>query len=88
MLKYWPFANHPKEFAFLTILIELVEVVVNLDDLRPLVRPICIRIAKCLTSDHIRLADRAQEYFKNDHFCRLIIHFKEVAYPILVTVID
>ena len=52
LLRYWPFANSPKEIMFMTELIEVLEVS-EITKLEPLINKLFKRIIKCISGPHL-----------------------------------
>jgi len=65
LLKFWPFGNSIKETLFVSELQEVLEVCEG-NKLDPLVKPLFLRIQKCISGPHLQVADRAMCFFEND----------------------
>ena len=86
LLRYWPFANGAKELAFLAELIEVFDYS-DVDKLERLIGKLFRRIARCISGNHLQVADRAMCLFENDHMIQIIQHYKKITYGILVPAI-
>lgn len=86
LLRYWPFANSPKEIMFMTELIEVLEVS-EITKLEPLVPKLFKRIIKCISGPHLQVADRAMCFFENDYFLTILKTYRNIIFPLLVPVI-
>lgn len=86
ILKYWPFANYLKETLFLTELLEILEVC-ETDKISFLIPKLFKRLIKCISGNHLQIADKAMCFFENDFFLSILKMYKEVAFPMLVPVI-
>jgi serine/threonine-protein phosphatase 2A regulatory subunit B' len=86
LLKYWPFGNSAKETAFLTELLEVLEVC-DLIKLEPLIPRLFKRLIKCIAGPHLQVADRAMCFFENDYFLSILKTYKNQTFPMLVPVI-
>ncbi len=88
LLKYWPFANYAKETLFLTELLDILEVCCDTAKLEPLLPKIFKRLVRCISSPHLQVSDRSMCFFENDFFLNILKNYKQVAFPILVPVIN
>lgn len=86
LLRYWPFANSPKETLFVQELQEVLEVCEG-SKLEPLIKPLFRRIVKCISGPHLQVADRAMCFFENDYFLGILRNYKEMTFPMLVPTI-
>lgn len=86
LLKYWPFGNSAKETAFLTELLEVLEVC-DMIKLEPLIPKLFKRLIKCISGPHLQVADRAMCFFENDYFLSILKTYKNQTFPMLVPVI-
>lgn len=86
LLRYWPFANSPKEIMFMTELIEVLEVS-EITKLEPLINRLFKRIIKCISGPHLQVADRAMCFFENDYFLTILKTYRQIIFPLLVPVI-
>ena len=87
LLKFWPFASKDKEPLFLTEIQEVLEVA-TVEKIEHLVQPLFHRIAKCISGDYIKVCDKAMTLFQNEFFMNALKHYKKIAFPILVPVIN
>ncbi len=88
LLKYWPFANYAKETLFLAELLDILEVCCDTQKLEPLLPKIFKRLVKCIASPHLQVSDRSMCFFENDFFLNILRNYKQIAFPILVPVIN
>jgi len=65
LLRFWPFGNSIKETLFVSELQEVLEVCEG-NKLDPLIKPLFMRIQKCISGPHLQVADRAMCFFEND----------------------
>ncbi|GFY87271.1 protein phosphatase 2A regulatory B subunit family protein [Actinidia rufa] len=71
LLKYWPVTNSSKEVMFLSELEEVLEATQPPEFQRCMV-PLFRQIARCLSSSHFQVAERALFLWNNDHIENLI----------------
>jgi serine/threonine-protein phosphatase 2A regulatory subunit B' len=88
LLKYWPFANYAKETLFLAELLDILEVCCDTAKLEPLLPKIFKRLVRCIASPHLQVSDRSMCFFENDFFLNILKNYKNIAFPILVPVIN
>ncbi|KAH8495438.1 hypothetical protein H0E87_018569, partial [Populus deltoides] len=69
--KYWPITNSSKEVMFLSELEEVLEATQPAEFQRCMV-PLFRQIARCLSSSHFQVAERALYLWNNDHIENLI----------------
>ncbi len=86
ILKYWPFANFVKETLFLQELPEVLEFC-DVDKLKPIIPKLFKRILKCISGNHLQVADRAMCFFESESFVQIIKHYKTLTFNMLVPVI-
>lgn len=86
LLKYWPFANSPKETLFLSELQEVLEVC-ELSKLEPWIVKLFKRLVKCISGPQLQVADRAMCFFENDYFLGILRTYKHITFPMVVPVI-
>jgi len=87
ILIYWPFANFVKETLFLQELPEVLEFC-DVDKLKPLIPKLFKRILKCISGNHLQVADRAMCLFESESFVQIIKHYKTLTFNMLVPVIS
>ncbi|KAL3640066.1 hypothetical protein CASFOL_015034 [Castilleja foliolosa] len=82
LLKYWPITNSSKEVMFLGELEEVLEATQAPEFQRCMV-PLFRQIARCLSSSHFQVAERALFLWNNDHIESLIKQNRKVVLPII-----
>ncbi|CAM8980628.1 unnamed protein product [Rhodiola kirilowii] len=82
LLKYWPITNSSKEVMFLGELEEVLEATQPPEFQRCMV-PLFRQIARCLSSSHFQVAERALFLWNNDHIENLIKQNRKVILPII-----
>lgn len=86
LLRYWPFANSPKEVMFITEILEVLEAC-EVQKLEPYIPKLFKRLVKCIAGLHLQVADRAMCFFENDYFLTILKTYKSYTFPLLVPVI-
>ncbi|KAM7269013.1 hypothetical protein ACFE04_024510 [Oxalis oulophora] len=87
LLRYWPITNSSKEVLFLNLLEEVLEATQPPEFQRCMV-PLFHQIARCLTSLHFQVAERALFFWNNDHVQNLIIQNRPVILPIIFPALE
>ncbi|KAF7813643.1 serine/threonine protein phosphatase 2A 57 kDa regulatory subunit B' theta isoform-like [Senna tora] len=87
LLKYWPITNSSKEVMFLTELEEVLEATQPAEFQRCAV-PLFRQIARCLSSSHFQVAERALYLWNNDHIESLIRQNRKVILPIIFPALE
>ncbi|PWA94349.1 protein phosphatase 2A, regulatory B subunit, B56, Armadillo-type fold protein [Artemisia annua] len=87
LLKYWPITNSSKEVMFLSELEEVLEATQPPEFQRCMV-PLFRQIARCLSSSHFQVAERALFLWNNDHIENLIRQNREVILPIIYPALE
>ncbi|XP_054788021.1 serine/threonine protein phosphatase 2A 57 kDa regulatory subunit B' theta isoform-like [Prosopis cineraria] len=87
LLKYWPITNSSKEVMFLSELEEILEVTQPAEFQRCMV-PLFRQIARCLSSSHFQVAERALYLWNNDHIENLIRQNRKVILPIIFPALE
>ncbi|XP_076881109.1 serine/threonine protein phosphatase 2A 57 kDa regulatory subunit B' theta isoform-like [Bidens hawaiensis] len=82
LLKYWPITNSSKEVMFLSELEEVLEAT-QLPEFQRCMVPLFHQIARCLSSSHFQVAERALFLWNNDHIDNLIKQNRKVILPII-----
>ncbi|KAJ8899763.1 hypothetical protein K2173_019463 [Erythroxylum novogranatense] len=82
MLKFWPVTNCQKEVLFLGELEEVLEATQSAEFQRCMVL-LFRQIARCLTSSHFQVAERALFLWNNEHIVGLIAQNRGVILPII-----
>ncbi|KAJ8749856.1 hypothetical protein K2173_013771 [Erythroxylum novogranatense] len=87
MLKYWPITNSSKEVMFLGELEEVLEAT-QLPEFQRCMVPLFRQIARCLSSSHFQVAERALFLWNNDHIENLIKQNRKVILPIIFPALE
>ncbi|PON44021.1 Protein phosphatase [Parasponia andersonii] len=87
LLKYWPITNSSKEVMFLGELEEVLEATQPAEFQRCMV-PLFRQIARCLSSSHFQVAERALFLWNNDHIENLIKQNRKVILPIIFPALE
>ncbi|KAL9225569.1 hypothetical protein vseg_001475 [Gypsophila vaccaria] len=87
LLKYWPITNSSKEVMFLSELEEVLEAT-QLPEFQRCVVPLFSRIARCLSSSHFQVAERALYLWSNDHVENLIKQNSKVILPTILPALE
>lgn len=82
LLKFWPKTHSPKEVMFLNELEELLDVIEPAEFQKVMV-PLFKQIAKCVSSPHFQVAERALYYWNNEYIMSLIADNSQVILPIM-----
>ncbi|KAG2174620.1 hypothetical protein INT44_006884 [Umbelopsis vinacea] len=82
LLRYWPKVNTSKEVMFLTEIEEILEVI-DVQEFQIIMVPLFTRIAECVSSTHIQVAERALYYWNNEYIVSLMAENIEVILPIV-----
>ncbi|KAK2163233.1 hypothetical protein LSH36_83g01069 [Paralvinella palmiformis] len=71
LLKFWPKVHSPKEVMFLNELEEILDVIEPAEFHKVMV-PLFKQLAKCVSSPHFQVAERALYYWNNEYILSLI----------------
>ncbi|XP_041355099.1 serine/threonine-protein phosphatase 2A 56 kDa regulatory subunit delta isoform-like isoform X3 [Gigantopelta aegis] len=71
LLKYWPKVHSPKEVMFLNELEEILDVIEPIEFVKVMV-PLFKQLAKCVSSPHFQVAERALYFWNNEYILSLI----------------
>ncbi|XP_011176471.2 uncharacterized protein LOC105208376 isoform X2 [Zeugodacus cucurbitae] len=82
LLKFWPKTHSPKEVMFLNELEELLDVI-EPAEFQKVMEPLFRQIAKCVSSPHFQVAERALYYWNNEYIMSLIADNSQVILPIM-----
>ncbi|CAO1403464.1 unnamed protein product [Diamesa serratosioi] len=82
LLKFWPKTHSPKEVMFLNELEEILDII-EPAEFQKVVVPLFSQIAKCVSSPHFQVAERALYYWNNDYIMSLITENSTVILPIM-----
>ncbi|CAF1061869.1 unnamed protein product [Adineta ricciae] len=82
LLKYWPKTHSPKEVMFLNELEEILDVIEPVEFQKVMV-PLFKQLAKCVSSPHFQVAERALYYWNNEYIMSLLTENATVILPIM-----
>ncbi|XP_028844671.1 serine/threonine-protein phosphatase 2A 56 kDa regulatory subunit delta isoform isoform X1 [Denticeps clupeoides] len=71
LLKFWPKTHSPKEVMFLNELEEILDVIEPTEFVK-VMEPLFRQLAKCVSSPHFQVAERALYYWNNEYIMSLI----------------
>ena len=80
LLRYWPATNSQKEVLFLGELEELLELTRE-EEFAAVAAPLFSRVARCLTSPHFQVAERALFLWNNEYVVTLVAGAREAVLP-------
>ncbi|XP_076032067.1 serine/threonine-protein phosphatase 2A 56 kDa regulatory subunit gamma isoform-like isoform X4 [Oratosquilla oratoria] len=82
LLKFWPKVHSPKEVMFLNELEEILDVI-EPNEFSKVMVPLFRQLAKCVSSPHFQVAERALYYWNNEYILSLISDNAQVILPIM-----
>lgn len=82
LLKFWPKTHSPKEVMFLNELEEILDVIEPVEFQKVMV-PLFKQLARCVSSPHFQVAERALYYWNNEYIMSLISENANVILPIM-----
>ncbi|XP_034326307.1 serine/threonine-protein phosphatase 2A 56 kDa regulatory subunit delta isoform isoform X6 [Magallana gigas] len=82
LLKFWPKVHSPKEVMFLNELEEILDVI-EPAEFNKIMVPLFKQLAKCVSSPHFQVAERALYYWNNEYILSLICDNISVILPIM-----
>jgi len=82
LLRYWPKVHSPKEVMFLNELEEILDVIEPAEFQKVMV-PLFNQLAKCVSSPHFQVAERALYYWNNEYIMSLISDNASTIVPIM-----
>lgn len=82
LLKYWPKVHSPKEVMFLNELEEILDVI-EPTEFTKVREPLFKQLARCVSSPHFQVAERALYYWNNEYIMSLISDNAQVVLPIM-----
>ncbi|GAA5987578.1 hypothetical protein JCM11641_005366 [Rhodosporidiobolus odoratus] len=82
LLKYWPKVNSPKEVMFLNEVEEILDVIEPVEFQKVEVK-LFSQLARCVSSQHFQVAERALYYWNNEYIVNLIGENIHVILPIV-----
>ena len=71
LLKYWPKVNSPKEVMFLNEVEEILDVI-EPTEFQKVMERLFMQLARCVSSQHFQVAERALYYWNNEYIVNLI----------------
>ncbi|KRX48485.1 Serine/threonine-protein phosphatase 2A 56 kDa regulatory subunit alpha isoform [Trichinella murrelli] len=82
LIKYWPKTCSQKEVMFLNEIEEILDII-EPDQFKIIMQPLFRQFAKCVSSSHFQVADRALYLWNNEYIISLIEDNSEVIMPIM-----
>jgi serine/threonine-protein phosphatase 2A regulatory subunit B' len=82
LLRFWPKVHSPKEVMFLNELEEILDVIEPAEFQKVMI-PLFNQLAKCVSSPHFQVAERALYYWNNEYIMSLISDDASVILPIM-----
>ncbi|VDK83344.1 unnamed protein product [Onchocerca ochengi] len=82
LLKFWPKVHSPKEVMFLNEFEEILDVIEPTEFQKVMV-PLFQQLARCVSSPHFQVAERALYYWNNEYIMSLISDNAVVILPIM-----
>lgn len=82
LLRFWPKVHSPKEVMYLNELEEILDVIEPAEFTKVMV-PLFRQLAKCVSSPHFQVAERALYYWNNEYILSLISDNVSVILPIM-----
>jgi len=86
LLRFWPKVNSPKELMFLNEIEEILDII-DPSEFVKIQIPLFQQIAKCISSPHFQVAERALYYWNNDYIINLIENNAGTILPIIFPVL-
>ncbi|CAI8007058.1 Serine/threonine-protein phosphatase 2A 56 kDa regulatory subunit delta isoform [Geodia barretti] len=83
LLKYWPKVHSPKEVMFLNELEEILDVMEPVEFVK-VQQSLFRQIARCISSPHFQVAERALYYWSNDYVMSLVSDNCQTLFPIIL----
>lgn len=82
LLKFWPKVHSPKEVMFLNELEEILDVI-EPAEFNKIMVPLFKQLAKCVSSPHFQVAERALYFWNNEYILSLISDNASTILPIM-----
>ncbi|KAK7104640.1 serine/threonine-protein phosphatase 2A 56 kDa regulatory subunit gamma isoform-like isoform X2 [Littorina saxatilis] len=82
LLKFWPKVHSPKEVMFLNELEEILDVIEPAEFTKVMV-PLFKQLAKCVSSPHFQVAERALYFWNNEYILSLISDNVSAVMPLM-----
>ncbi|CAB3397585.1 unnamed protein product [Caenorhabditis bovis] len=86
LLRFWPKQHSPKEVMFLNELEEVLDVIEPAEFQKVMV-PMFQQLARCVSSPHFQVAERALYYWNNEYVMTLVSDNAKVITPIMFPVL-
>ncbi|XP_064403531.1 serine/threonine-protein phosphatase 2A 56 kDa regulatory subunit gamma isoform-like [Halichondria panicea] len=83
LLKYWPKVHSTKEVMFLNELEEIMDVMEPIEFVK-VMTSLFRQIARCISSPHFQVAERALYYWSNDYVMSLISDNSQTLFPVIL----
>lgn len=83
LLRLWPQTNTTKEMMFLNEIEDLCHGAPP-DALALIIEPLCARLARCITSEHFQVAERALHFFSNEPIIMCVAAQAATTLPLLL----
>lgn len=87
LLRYWPKVNSAKEVLFLMEVEDIFEVMEPHEFVKIQI-PLFVQLAKCISSPHFQVAERALYYWSHEYFCSLVTENSETILPIIFSALQ
>ncbi|KAK3742246.1 hypothetical protein QZH41_009008 [Actinostola sp. cb2023] len=82
LLRFWPKVHSPKEVMFLNELEEILDVIEPTEFVK-VIDPLFKQLAKCVSSPHFQVAERALYYWNNEYIMSLISDNANIILPVM-----
>lgn len=82
LLRYWPKVNSSKETMFLNEVEEILDVI-EAQEFQKIMVPLFQQLAKCISSLHFQVAERALFYWNNEYILNLMSEHIQIILPIV-----
>ncbi|XP_015364566.1 PREDICTED: serine/threonine-protein phosphatase 2A 56 kDa regulatory subunit gamma isoform-like isoform X1 [Diuraphis noxia] len=86
LLKFWPKTHSPKEVMFLNELEEILDIIEPLE-FRKVLKPLIHQLARCVSSQHFQVAERALYFWNNEYIMSLMSENVDEILPIMFPVL-
>lgn len=87
LLKYWPATNSQKEVLFLGELEEVLELT-QAPEFAKALKPLFAQAARCITSSHFQVAERALFLWNNDYVLSLVAQNRAAVLPLVLGALE
>ncbi|MES1913214.1 MAG: hypothetical protein MHM6MM_005424 [Cercozoa sp. M6MM] len=82
LLRYWPVTSSSKEVLFLNECEEVLELT-QTEEFRRICQPLFRQLARCISSPHFQVAERALFLWNNEYITSLTLDFRDQIMPIV-----